>query len=288
MQKKSDFPNQWILFLNYSLHRFSHLISEVGVGRNTVWKVLREQQLYPYHIQKVQALKATDYEPRVIFSEWFLGRCNQDAMFLNKVLFTDEAGFTRDGIINFRNMHEWAEDNPHAVVERHHQDKFSINVWAGVIDNYLIGPFVLPNRLNGAAYRLFLENNLHELLDNIPIQIRHNMWFMHDGAPPHYSLEARQHLNERFEGRVIGRGCPVNWPPRSPDLNPMDFFVWGYLKSLVYSSPVETVEELEERVFHHCEVLRNNPEVFFRVRQSMMRRLRLCVETNGRHIEHLL
>jgi hypothetical protein len=51
------------------------------------------------------------------------------------------------------------------------------------------------------------------------------MWFMHDGAPPHFLGIVREHLNLTFAEQWIGRGGPVNRPARSPDLNPLDFDV---------------------------------------------------------------
>ena len=50
--------------------------------------------------------------------------------------------------------------------------------------------------------------------------------------------------NRTFPGKWIGRGGPVPWPARSPDLTPLDFFLWGHAKSLVLETPVETAEEL--------------------------------------------
>ena len=56
-----------------------------------------------------------------------------------------------------------------------------------------------------------------------------------DGAPPHWALIVRAFLNEHFPMRWIGRGSPfILWPPRSPDLTPMDFFIWGHLKGRLY------------------------------------------------------
>ena len=203
------------------------------------------------------------------------------------MLFTDEAGFTRDGIINFPNNHIWADVNPHAIVQSRHQQQFSINVWAGVVGDKLIGPHVLPGRLNGDGYRQFLENHLPSLLEDVPLDVRQRMWFLHDGAPPHFSLTARQFLNDIYPGRWIGRGGPIAWPPRSPDLNPMDFYVWGHLKTLVYSTPVNDVESLRQRIVNGCETIQNTPGIFQRVRQSMLRRAEACVESHGGHFEHL-
>lgn len=78
------------------------------------------------------------------------------------------------------------------------------------------------------------------------------------------------------------------WPPRSPDLNPLDFFLWGHLKSSVYAIPVNTIDELRVRITDAFQQVRNNPGIFERVRGSMSRRIVACVEQNGGHIEHLL
>ncbi|EFN69121.1 hypothetical protein EAG_14837, partial [Camponotus floridanus] len=55
--------------------------------------------------------------------------------------------------------------------------------------------------------------------------------FMHDGAPPHYTGIVREYLTNNFGNKWIGRGGPIPWPARSPDLNPLDFFFWGHLKT---------------------------------------------------------
>ena len=65
------------------------------------------------------------------------------------------------------------------------------------------------------------------------------LWYQHDGAPPHYSRAVQQLLNEKFKNQWIGRGGPIEWPPRSPDLNPLDFFLWGYIKALVHKKTTE-------------------------------------------------
>ncbi|GFY25424.1 uncharacterized protein TNCV_2485441 [Trichonephila clavipes] len=57
-------------------------------------------------------------------------------------------------------------------------------------------------------------------------------WFMQDVAPAHFSIAVRNHPYATYPGSRIGRGEPVTWPPRSPDLNSLHFFSWGHLKSL--------------------------------------------------------
>ncbi|KAJ4434463.1 hypothetical protein ANN_23025 [Periplaneta americana] len=64
-----------------------------------------------------------------------------------------------------------------------------------------------------------------------------------------------------------GRGGPIAWPPRSPDLNPLDFYLWGHLKSMIYSSPVPDLESLRNRIVACSEDIHNTPGVWDRVRR---------------------
>ncbi len=84
-----------------------------------------------------------------------------------------------------------------------------MNVWAGIVNDFLIGPYLLPTRLNGESYLIFLEQVLPDMLNDVPIAIRNRMWFQHDGAPAHFSTDVRTYLNATFEARWIRRGGPV-------------------------------------------------------------------------------
>ncbi|KAJ4448333.1 hypothetical protein ANN_10348 [Periplaneta americana] len=101
---------------------------QVNVPHTTVWRLLKEYQLYPYHLQRVQALSPADYPARVRFCQWFLQQCGVNPNFPALVLFTDLAQFTRDGITNFHNQHVWAYENPRATVPSHHQVRFSLDM----------------------------------------------------------------------------------------------------------------------------------------------------------------
>ncbi|KAJ4445852.1 hypothetical protein ANN_12537 [Periplaneta americana] len=144
--------------------------------------------------------------------------------------------------------------------------------WAGIIGDRLVGPHVLVNRLTGQAYTNFLENTIPHVLEDTPLINRQHIHLLHDGAPAHFSRTARRYLDRRFPDRWIGRGGPIAYPPCSPDLNPLDFYLWGHLKSLVYSSPVPDLESLRNRIVACSEDIRNTPGVWDRVRRSMRHR----------------
>ncbi|GFW09129.1 putative LOC100569746 [Trichonephila clavipes] len=67
-------------------------------------------------------------------------------------------------------------------------------------------------------------------LNNHDVQ---ELWFQQDGATCHTARATIDLLKDTFGDRLISRFGPVNWPPSSCDLTPLDYFLWGYVKSLV-------------------------------------------------------
>lgn len=254
------------------------------VSQNMVWRILRENVYHPFHYRKEHVIHAGDPELRERFCEWLLECVQQDRNFTRNVLWTDEATFTREGVFNTRNSHVWAQENPHVSRPLRAQRRFSVNLWAGLYDNRLIGPYRLPNRLTAAAYLEFLRDTLFE---ELPLQMLRHMWFMHDGAPPHFSGDVRAFLDAECPRRWIGRGGYISWPPRSPDLTPMDFCVWGYMKTLVYAEPIDTEAELVRAIDNAAAVIRQNRAGLDRVHENLIRRAELCLECHGQTFEHL-
>jgi len=197
------------------------------------------------------------------------------------------AHFIPDGVNNTKNSHLWDRDNPHGTVGSSYQHCFSVNVWCGVIGNRLIGPYIFPQRLTGDIYANVLQDELPALLENVPLQTRRQMYYQHDGAPPHFSQVVRQYLNQSFPNRWIGLGGAQNCPPRSPHLNPLDYHVWGYLKAMVYAHKVNTREELLQRILSAARSF-NNAAVLRKFTSSLVTRLRKCIQTDGGHFEQFV
>lgn len=269
-----------------SSRRVSAIVGQIS--HQSVLRVLHEQQLRPYHIQPIQALHEGDHNRRLNFSRWFIQKCVENDLFLNTILSTDEAMFTNNGMFNIHNEHEWSEENPHSFMQVQHQHRFSINVWAGVVENYLLGPIELPNRINAQVYQNFLEEDLPQLLENVPLNIRLQMWYLQDGHPAHNARVVQQYLNGMFPNRWIGTHGPIGWPARSPDLNPIDFCIWGYAKNLVYANETQTREELWQKICDAFDTIRNTPLIFQKIRWNWRKRAEACVQSHGQHFQHLL
>ncbi|GFW27099.1 DUF4817 domain-containing protein [Trichonephila clavipes] len=74
------------------------------------------------------------------------------------------------------------------------------------------------------------------------------LWFQQDGATCHTARTTINLLKDTFGDHLISRFGPVNWPPRSCDLTPLDYFLWGYVKSLVYADKPQTLDPLEDNI----------------------------------------
>jgi len=129
-----------------------------------------------------------------------------------------------------------------------------------------------------------LQDELPALLENVPLQTQQQIYYQHDRAPPHFSRVVRQYLNQKFPNRWIGHGGAQNWPPRSPDLNPLDYHVWGYMKDVVYAHKVNTREELLQRILSAARSI-NNAAVLRRVTSSLVTRVKKCIQADGGQFE---
>lgn len=250
-----------------------------------MFRILRDFNLHPYHLVLHQALSDTDFDRRLEYCNWLRDMCNENLRFLFQVLWTDEATFTSCGRVNLHNMHYWSRTNPHWMREVDHQNRWSVNLWCGVLGDRIIGPFVFDGYLNGESYLNFLQNDLPNLLEDIPLDVRASMWYQHDGCPSHYSQRVRDFLNVRYPNRWIGRGSLFPWPPRSPDLTVLDFYLWGRIKDIVY----ETRPTTREDMIHRIEIAINSiprAEIETAV-SSKRRRINSCILQYGRQFEHL-
>ncbi|GFW60698.1 uncharacterized protein TNCV_570441 [Trichonephila clavipes] len=124
----------------------------------------------------------------------------------------DEAHFWLNGNVNKQNCRIWSEANPQVYVETPlHPEKLT----------------VCP------------ELNNHDVQE---------LWFQQDGATCHTARATIDLLKDTLGDRLISRFGPVNWPPRSCDLTPLDYFLWGYVKSLVYADKPQTLDHLEDNI----------------------------------------
>jgi len=170
-------------------HRSTADISDMlTLTQTSVKRILRKNKFHPYRLQLSQALNEQDFENRINFCNWGLARIQEQARFFNSVLFTDEASFHNNGNVNRHNLHYYNDANPHFLRTVDPQHRWCLNVWGGILGVHIIGPHFFDGHLNGNIFQDFLNEDLDNLLENIPLGELRRMWFQLDGTPAHFSI----------------------------------------------------------------------------------------------------
>lgn len=255
---------------------------ELDLSKTSVHRILKDHKMHPYRLRILHELFDEDLAARCTFSREMLLAIESDNDFLNKVLFSDEAVFYLSGEVNRHNCVYWSPDNPsHTTMKPLQSPK--VIVWMGAWSGALIGPYMFETTVNGKRYLEMLRDWLLPQLRQIESFNNGEMFFQQDGAPPHWSRAVRNWLDASFPHRWIGRGGPIRWPARSPDLTPLDYWLWGDLKQRVYATKPGTLDELRQRITDEAEKI--TAETRKKALLDFPRRLRACLENEGGHIE---
>lgn len=259
--------------------------AEAGMSTSSMYRVLKANKMFPYKFTRVQELTEQDFQHRMAFCGWFIEQEEENRAFATTIFTSDEASFYLAGTVCTQNTRYWSDVNPHIVRQDHRQVNPRVNVWCGIYKDRLIGPFFIPLKLTGLNYLELLNNVLPDLIDDMPLAELVRFRFQQDGAPPHFAGVVREWLNVVLPNQWIGRGGPVPWPARSPDLSPEDFFLWGYIKERVYANPPATVEELQAKITDTCALI--TPDMIRAVLDEWSSRIAHCFACQGSHFEHL-
>lgn len=262
--------------------------SALGISDRSVRRILHmDLHFHPYKIVTVQELSERDKRTRSVCCNELLTTVNDQV--LNQLLMTDEANFHVCGYVNTHNCRFWASDNPQEMHERPlHSEK--VVVWCGVASFGIIGPYFFEDG-EGRAVTVTSQRYINMLQTFLAPELRQRgiadvTWFQQDGATAHTSRASMGELREMFGARVISHRGDVQWPPRSPDLNACDYFLWGYLKSRVYQDRPRTIQDLKRNI--RTEVAAISPNVLQRVMRSLPLRLQECADNDGHHLRNTI
>ena len=264
--------------------------ADLGLSRTTTWRVARAAKMKPYKVLKTHQIKETNFGWRLTFGVWCLSKIETAADFTSRVIFSDEKWWVLDSSPNSQNDRRWSLVNPREYAECKYQGKKKVMCWMGFLQGAVLGPFWFvdeqqrPITLNQFSYLNMLEHDLWPVLRE-----RRNLrriWFMQDGATCHCTGRVLSWLGTKFNDRIISRRTPIPWPPQSPDLNPLDFWLWGHLGKIVHGANPRSIGELMQTV----EDARNTitPDNIEESLRNLTKRLQSCVAQNGGHFQHLL
>jgi len=154
----------------------------------------------------------------------------EDEDLVNNIWMSDEAHFHVSGFVNKKNFRYWSQTIPRALHEKPlHSQK--VTVWCAMSALGIIGSYIFENEagnavtVNGDRYVEMLQNFFTPQLCRFPVN--ENTLFQQDGATSYTARMSMNAVNALFPNRVVSRDGDIPWLPRSPDLTPCDYFLWG-------------------------------------------------------------
>ena len=111
-----------------------------------------------------------------------------------------------------------------------------------------------------------------------------NIWFKQDGVTCHTAEDTLNVLRPVFENRIISRWPDVVWPPRSCELTPLDYYLWGAVKDNCYVDKPETINALKGNI---CEAI---VEIQLNTIDNVLKNLtdRVGLGWSGRHLNEII
>lgn len=250
--------------------------TEAGVPKSSLWWILRRAAIFV-----CTTCSSTKINSRTDFAHRMLIKMEEDQEFLNHILWTDDANFSRNAQININNAHYWSETNPHWLSQVRHQYQQSFGIWCGIYDGTLVDPAFLDRTLTTEMYiNEILKGPVDDFRDDVSLARIGHAWLHQDGAPARSSSVARDCLDEAFPQQWIGRHGPVTWQ-RSPDMTPppQAFILLGYIKDRVYRTLTTTSDDLKAKI---SQVYRAIPETVIRsVTVCVLARCQSCIDADG-------
>ena len=157
-----------------NMHLKDHA-QEAGVCKTTVWNVLKENGYTAYKPQPHQHFLDDDYFNRMTYAEVTSLLIASGQLSLDNICFSDECTVVLYRRPNRQHFQVWARQNPYAVIDCNTQYQAKLNVWAGMYNGNIVGPYFIDGNLNGARFRQLLENRIIPRLYELGMNVRNNI-----------------------------------------------------------------------------------------------------------------
>ena len=123
-----------------------------------------------------------------------------------------------------------------------------VAVWCGLSSRGLMRPYFFEETITCQNYLQMLEI----MIPQLKISLRIEMRCISNKTGLHITfMSVRNFLDRTVNQRCVGRrGSATEFPPRSPDLTRLDFYLGRTLKNTVYATKPQTLEELSDQIEH--------------------------------------
>ena len=253
---------------------------EIEVNRETVRRIAKDDlNLKPYKLRRVQLLTDEDEVKRLQRCRLLKQRAAEGRW--ETILFTDEKLFTVEQSYNPQNDRHWCSENPGSTskVERR-QCPESVMIWAGIC-----ATGKTPLVFVGKGVKINQEVYQRDILEAVVLpwartHFGNSFWtFQQDSAPAHRAVLTQEWCKKNFPDFITSK----EWPPYSPDLNPMDYSVWSILEARACAKPHKSTESLRRSLQREWDRL--GVDELRPIAENFVTRLKLCIKARGGHFE---
>lgn len=264
-----------VLIKKFPKLSINKLKSSASVSYGLAHKVLtKDLNLFPYKPQVYKRIPSHSFPKRVKFANWFLDLPKDASKFL---ICCDESIFYLNPVLNKQNDRIWLPTRPKSCLETDLHPEY-VMVWCAISANHVFGPYYFEGTVNNENYLEMLQNSFWP--EMLRTRSYKEYYFIQDGAPPHKKEIVQDWLKSKFGDRFVDKNL---WPPYSADLNPCDYFLWGYIKPRVYNPMPKTIDQLKQNIEREMNKLKK--DMLGKVFSNFEKRLCEVVKRNGKRIE---
>ena len=257
--------------------------AQLGISDRSTRRIIKEDLgLKPYKKRKLHGLTSAQIEKRRVRSKELLKRHGKSN--LEHIVFSDEKLFSVEERFNSQNSRIYAlsiEDIPeHMRTVQRFQNEKKLMVWCAISKK---GKFPMVfvesgTRINASFY---IQNILGPVLKVHSEKMYSNKdWvFQQDSAPAHKAKITQAWCQANLSD-FITSSC---WPPSSPDLNQLDYSIWGILESRVNTKRHTSIESLKVTLLREWDKL--SMKSVRAAIDAWPKRLNAVVEQKGRRFE---
>ena len=263
------------------------IAGEMGISATSVRRIAKVNLgLSSFKRMPVQVINDTTKLKRLTRSKMLLRCLNLQK--IKRVFFTDEKIFYLNPPVNSQNNRVWSAGRKRNIIPDRllvQRAKFSAHVMvsAGIC-------FSGKGRLHFVAEKAkvnadyYVNNLLPKLIKDCNNLSPNTFIFQQDGAPAHTSRLAQEWIEENSPDFIN----KDEWPPNSPDLNPLDYHVWGAMLQKYHAYLPKPTNKTELKVV--LEAIWNDlpQEHIEKAVLAFRKRLQACIRADGGHFEHEL
>lgn len=238
-----------------SHHPPREISKELEVGHMSVRRMAKKRKINQFKRAKAPDTKPATKKRRVERASQLTERLEKNRRMVEKFVWQDEKDFPLQVPTNAQNNRVYFKGRKSDVPVENLYHKTNrqcekVMVSAALTWNGATRPFFVNNKglkVNAVRYRHHLKKELFPAIEKV---ITRDDWvFVQDGATSHTANITQEFLKNTLKRRFVKSD---EWPPNSPDCNPLDYYFWNAVKEKVYkgriNKPFQNVDELKKRI----------------------------------------